>query len=312
MRILRLTMAIGLTAALAACGSVGAPGSDTTTDAPEDGAALTGPAVVDLEDELAAHGMIMQRSADAEPELCVGGVAESYPPQCGGPVLAGDFSWEGLDAEEEGEVRWTNDAYWAVGHLDLSTGGQGTFTLSRPLTSEQPEGITVPPHDEDPFPQLCDDPTADVPDVDQAARTSDGTGMAEEQELIAVASGLEGYVLAYLSDGGPTMNVLINEDGDLKAARTALRAVFHGPLCLEQRDLPSEADVAAAQDALSKRFQELRLLSSGGGGTSGILEVQALVADTTTVEAIHETVAPWLDTAQVSITSAFRSVEQGG
>jgi hypothetical protein len=41
------------------------------------------------------------------PELCLGPVAESYPPQCGGPALTG---WHWADHEgtydEQGDVRW--------------------------------------------------------------------------------------------------------------------------------------------------------------------------------------------------------------
>jgi hypothetical protein len=41
------------------------------------------------------------------PELCLGPVAESYPPQCGGPALAG---WDWADHQgtydEQGNVRW--------------------------------------------------------------------------------------------------------------------------------------------------------------------------------------------------------------
>ena len=41
------------------------------------------------------------------PELCLGPIAESYPPQCGGPPLTG---WDWADHEgtydEQGEVRW--------------------------------------------------------------------------------------------------------------------------------------------------------------------------------------------------------------
>jgi hypothetical protein len=41
------------------------------------------------------------------PELCLGPVAESYPPQCGGPPLIG---WDWADHEgtydEQGDVRW--------------------------------------------------------------------------------------------------------------------------------------------------------------------------------------------------------------
>jgi hypothetical protein len=41
------------------------------------------------------------------PELCLGPVAESYPPQCGGPALL-DWDWADHDGtyDEQGDVRW--------------------------------------------------------------------------------------------------------------------------------------------------------------------------------------------------------------
>ena len=39
-------------------------------------------------------------------ELCLGPVAESYPPQCSGIELV-DWTWDGVDgSEQEGDVRW--------------------------------------------------------------------------------------------------------------------------------------------------------------------------------------------------------------
>lgn len=42
------------------------------------------------------------------PELCLGPVAESYPPQCGGPALVGwDWATHGQQMfDEQGQVRW--------------------------------------------------------------------------------------------------------------------------------------------------------------------------------------------------------------
>ena len=41
------------------------------------------------------------------PELCLGAVAESYPPQCGGPALV-DWDWAQHHGtyDEQGDVRW--------------------------------------------------------------------------------------------------------------------------------------------------------------------------------------------------------------
>lgn len=294
-----------LSLGLTACGTATGPGPG----GPDEEGATATQDLVDPAVELVALGMVMQSSPDAEPELCVGGVAASYPPQCGGPVLAGAFSWDDVETEQASGVRWTNDGYWAVGHLDRSGEGTGTFTLSRPLSVDPPEGFTPPAYEDVGFPQLCEDPTADVPDVDQAARTEGGDGEAEQQALIETAEQLDGYVTMWTSDGGPTMNVVLNRDGDLEAARAELRHVFSGPLCLEQRDLPSEQDVQAAQEALGQRWDELGLLGSGGGGVTGLLDVDVMVADRETVEAIHEAVSEWLTPEQVTISSTFRPLD---
>ena len=314
MRLWGTLVAAGSLVVLTSCGSATAPGpgdqpddaGQTTTAAPPDATAPDAAGVVDPDAELVGVGIVMQRSKDAEPELCLGGVAESYPPQCGGPVLKGEFSWDDVTAEKASGVTWTNDPYWAVGHLDRSGGGEGTFTLTRPLSAKPPEGAPSAGPDHGGFPQLCDDPTADVPDVDQDARTAGPEGFEEEQALLQAAEHLDGYVTMWLSDGGPTMNVVVNAEGDAEAARAELRKVFQGPLCVEQRDLPSNADLMAAQQALGDRMGELGLMSSGGGGVSGLLEVQALVADRATVDAIHEAVAEWLTPDQVVISSTLR------
>lgn len=60
------------------------------------------------------------------PELCVGPVAESYPPQCGGPEIVG-WDWaEQKMYQEEGDIRW--GAYFVSGTWDGST-----FTLDKAI-----------------------------------------------------------------------------------------------------------------------------------------------------------------------------------
>lgn len=309
---LRLIAATGMAFLLASCGSATGPtpgqGSDGSAGS-SDADAATSTGAAGETGEVVASGIVMQRKAGEEPMFCVGAVAESYPPQCSGPLLEGEFSWDDVKVEKASGVTWTEDAYFGVGRLDLEAGdGQGVFTLTRPLSQDAPDGFTPPEAGGAGFPQLCDDPTADVADVDQAERTSSGKGQAEEQKLMSVAQGLEGYVTMWLSDGGPTMNVLLNEDADLEAARARMREVFSGPLCVEQRDLPSEKDVMAAQEALSSKFEELHLTSSGAGGVSGLLEVEVLLADQKTVDGVHEAVAEWLTPEQVQIASVFKEL----
>ena len=54
--------------------------------------------------DVVGQGTVMD--VGGEVELCLGGVAESYPPQCSGIPLAG-WSWQGVDGSEtSGDVQW--------------------------------------------------------------------------------------------------------------------------------------------------------------------------------------------------------------
>lgn len=305
-----LVAASAVTMVLAACGTETAPtGGDPSTSTGGVPSTSTGSpttdtsAVVDATGELVAHGILMQSEPDGEVEICIGGVAESLPPQCDGPVLEGEFSWEEVDARSQGGVTWTDEGYYAVGRYTPGEAFAGTITLTRPVSADPPEGFTPPERDDTGFPQLCDDPTADVPDVDQSERTQGMGGFDEEQALQERLQTLDGYVTSWVSDGGPLMNVVVTSDPEV--ARAALREVFSGPLCVVQRDLPTEEDVLAAQDALTAEWTELQLLSAGSGGVTGVPEVYVTVADQATVDRIHELVSPWLAPDQIVINSAL-------
>jgi hypothetical protein len=75
------------------------------------------------EGEVVAQGTVMDIAG--APELCLGAIAESYPPQCSGVPIA-NWSWEGVDGSEtSGEVTW--GAYAVQGTYD------GTdFTVTQP------------------------------------------------------------------------------------------------------------------------------------------------------------------------------------
>ncbi|WP_161965136.1 hypothetical protein [Ornithinimicrobium cerasi] len=286
--------------ALPACGSATGP-------APADPGEATPTDHVSLDEGLVGRGLLMQDSPGAAVELCLGPSASSYPPQCGGPTLEGDFSWDQVEAQVEGDVTWTEEPYWVVGRYDPDDGSQGSFTLVRAPSTDPPAGWTAPEPTSVQFPQLCEDPTADVPEVDQVARTAGAGGMTEEQALMELVRTLDGYVSSWVSDGGPTFNVVVSRDPE--GARSSIRTVFSGPLCVEQRDLPTEVDVRAAQQALLDR-DDLRMTELSSG-VSGLLDVGVVVADTVTVEAIHDTVGDWLTPQQVVVRGELQPLRQG-
>lgn len=116
----------------------------------------------------------------------------------------------------------------------------------------------------------------------------------------------DGYIGSWVSDGSSMFNVLVT--GDAEQAHADLREVWPGGLCVEQRDLATQKQIWAAQEAVNQADIE-GLLSSGGGSSDGMLEVHVVLADAQTVEAINTAVEPWLTPGQVDIDGALTPVQ---
>jgi hypothetical protein len=72
--------------------------------------------------EVTAVGTVLE--LDGTPMLCLGAIAESYPPQCSGPTVIG-WDWAAVDGEEAASgVTWGAYAVW--GDWDGET-----FTITR-------------------------------------------------------------------------------------------------------------------------------------------------------------------------------------
>lgn len=142
---------------LAACGE------DTTTagDPPSDDPAAMPTEAPASPGEVRTRGDVTVMDT-GKPEVCLGAVAESWPPQCGGPALV-DWSWEEHPGEftQQGTVRWGSFALrgtWdgealtvteavAVDHLDGPVGPYGatTATPASPAAPVAPVADLAPP-----------------------------------------------------------------------------------------------------------------------------------------------------------------------
>ena len=108
--------------ALAGCGSDddGEPGRDPAppaAGAPGPGGGLSVQEAIEsgLDGPLMVKGYVV--SADGEARLC-NALAESYPPQCGGPSLRiAPTAPTDLVLEEEGDVRWTETEVSLLGDV---------------------------------------------------------------------------------------------------------------------------------------------------------------------------------------------------
>lgn len=139
---------------LAACGS-----DDGGTATDPTGSGDTNPMPTSVP---AADGQVRTRDLatvmdTGKPELCLGPVAESYPPQCGGLPLVG-WSWKAQDGvfEREGDVRWGQFA--VTGTFDGTT-----FTVDGAIPAALYDtAATTPPKAPDPAVELSEDELADI------------------------------------------------------------------------------------------------------------------------------------------------------
>ncbi|MGF1646542.1 MAG: hypothetical protein ACFCVF_06450 [Kineosporiaceae bacterium] len=189
----------------------------------------------------------------AGPQLCVGGVAESYPPQCGGPPVAG-WDWATVDHEAASGVRW--GTYRLMGTWDGET-----FTIAEPPVSPDPaDGSTD--GSTDAFTVPCDPPPGgfEVADPDRTSEADFATAAAALERRPDV-----GYVAVDQSGGAgssapatllepaapPAEWVLVvTTTGDVAAVETAARELWGGPLCVAPAARTGE-ELRAVQDALT-------------------------------------------------------------
>ena len=125
-------------------------------------------------------------------ELCLGAIAESYPPQCGGPRIT-NWDWAAQDGvfDQQGQVRWGTFA--VTGTWDGSA-----FTV----TSSIPGPLYDPMM---PTPVELPEPT-----VDYSAAELDDISRALSEEL-------PGYQGSYADEAGHVLVDVVYDDGSLQA-----------------------------------------------------------------------------------------------
>ncbi len=177
---LSLVLAVSL---LAACSPAVTPGGDGVP-LPDPHPAADGPVL--------GQGTVIQ-VGDATPQLCLGAVAESYPPQCSGPEIDG-WDWTSVDMKETAsDVTW--GAFAVTGLWDGER-----FTITDP-----------------PIPLALYDPAQQAPDPRFDPATP-GTGTEAQTEEIH-AQLLESQAfdeLSSWSQNGYLFVSVIYDDGSLQ------------------------------------------------------------------------------------------------
>jgi len=229
--------------------------------------------------EVRTSGLVMVIDEGDGPELCLGAVAESYPPQCGGPALA-DFDWGDAGSEEASGVRW--GSYALTGTFDGTT-----FTVTDAIPAALYDTMAAP--EEEPLAAACDSPTT----TDTAKATPE-----DMDATLAAASALPTYASAWLT--GNTINVAVTEDAE--GAEAELRTTWGGMLCVTTVER-TDADLNEVNQELQAALGD-QLLTSGSTSPDS-LDAQVVFDDGSIQEWADATYGDGL----VRISSALVPVE---
>lgn len=205
--------------------------------------------------EYEADGLVLE-DATHGPELCLGGIRASDPPQCDGIRLVG-WTWDAV-ADEQRHAGTT----WASAQVRGRYDG-ARFTLTAP---PGPVTTTVEP------PRMPDlSPACTQPEV---VDPSHGVGEWEE-----VAQGLRRLVpelVAGWVSNEPFVGSLVVRPGATERTRRTVRRSYGGPLCLVERDQRTAAELQAIHHDLLRRFGDEVLLSSADE-RRGVVELTLVV-----------------------------------
>jgi hypothetical protein len=189
-------------------------------------------------------------------------VLDSDPPQCCDlPVV--NWDWNAVD----GEMTRAGTT-WGTWHL-TGTYARDGFTLTEP---------PAPPGSDDPA-QFGDAAS----DFSPACDRPDGAGVPNGEDLWLQASldarpVVPDEVAMWVTQDPFVLNFVVRP-GSGPAATAALRQSYAGPLCVVERDLPSEAELHALQGEVSdpEAHDALRPLGIWSDGRRGVVVAQVWV-----------------------------------
>lgn len=295
-------LAVAAVIALAACSggdtdvqTADGPGGEPAADAPGDDAGTSGlaPPSGDGPTIYEARATVLQE-ADGEPMLCLGGVMESYPPQCGGPIITG-WDWSEVDgAESANGVTWGD--FVVRGTWDGETFGfTGIPDEPLPVDDRAPDFSTPCPEPEGGWVPVDPDRTSEAemeaatsfavaqsthaglwvdqsinPASDRSAPDGDGTADEGATGEAADAAAIE----AAMND--PALLVLnVRTTGDVDELDAELRARWGGAQCVIAADRSLEQLTEIRTDVQSA----LEFLYSSIDETTGTIEIGVIAAD---------------------------------
>jgi hypothetical protein len=249
---------------LAACGA-GGPGADGPSGA-ADGPppAVSEPNPGQLYE---VNAMVLEDGTHG-PMLCLGGVLESLPPQCGDVPIA-SWDWQAVEGEETaGGATW--GTYHVVGRYEGETFAVtdvGAYEEDRSDFGTDPD-----------FTSPCHEPARGWTGLDQATQE-------EARPAHAYARSQADYVTSWVTHLDPAAMefgpVIVNAvfTGERQRHESEIRKVWDGPLCVVERDVPTARELARIRKEAEAGLDELglRMLWSAGPAVEPVIEIGVVV-----------------------------------
>lgn len=226
-----------------------------------------------------ADGTVLE-SPDHGAALCLGGIAESHPPQCSGLPIP-NWDWSKVEGEES-----ASGTTWGTFHV-VGTYDGTAFTVLEVGVYEPPASASV--DFTAPFPE----PVGGWVAVDLARATD-----ADLRTVMHAAEGepdSAGFWIDYVDepsertpDGG--IIAIAAFTGDLERHELDLRELWGGPLCVTQHER-TQAELNRIQEELGGEVGEslgLQTTWSSGNVVDNLVEVGVVVAGDEVVAAVEE------------------------
>jgi hypothetical protein len=262
MRTTLLVLIASLALPLAACGT-----ADTKADAPDRSQPPPGTTAPAADQLYEANATVLEDGSHG-PMLCLAGILESLPPQCGNVPIA-NWDWGKVQDEESvGGTTW--GSYHVVGSYDGET-----FAVTDIAPYENGSSRAESEAD---FSSPCAEPKGGSSGVDGA--TQDDTIAA-----LDYARAQRDYVTSWVTHLDPEamefspviLNVVFT--GDPQRHEAEIRKVWSGRLCVVERELPTASELSRIRKEVESNLDELGLemLWSDGPGLEPVIEIGVVV-----------------------------------
>jgi len=187
-------------------------------------------------------------SPDQGPELCLGPIALSLPPQCGGVPLVG-WQWESVSGEQTA-IGTTWGEYGVTGSFDGKV-----LTLTEPAVEPVTTAGPGASHSEqDPFTTPCPEPAGGWIPVDpsrsgeDAVQAANAYAQSQSDHAAFWVDHLAPADQEPAADSPMILNVAFT--GELQRHERELRQVWGGPLCVQEMK-HTVAELRGIQDDFS-------------------------------------------------------------